>query len=306
VTVAVAALCGFPNDVVIIAAEDHMITAGDVEFEQPQPKMWKIGPCCVAMLYGLIAAQGEIALEIELRIKRENVESIGKIAALFGEQQSEYIRREAAIDVLAPLGLSVRDLVDGQSEIGAGHVRDLSKQMQVYYEASGLSAELGGAIILGVDSEGAQIYRVEHGHATFMNTVGFAVAGSGRWHAESQFMFSRYARHWKFPDALSLVYAAKKRAEVAPGVGSETDIVFVTGNPRNVIHARADSDLVIGLEQIYQSHKKKMDEDFAAQHQSVATFFAEFLKKNSSAPAPATAPPEQATPTQKLELPPKG
>jgi hypothetical protein len=62
-TIAIAALCGFPNDVAIIAAGDHMVTSGDVEFEQPQPKMWRLSPNSLAIFFGLSAAQGQICLE---------------------------------------------------------------------------------------------------------------------------------------------------------------------------------------------------------------------------------------------------
>ena len=48
-TVAIGALSGFPNDVLAIGAADHMITVGDIEFEQPQPKMWKLGNRAVAI-----------------------------------------------------------------------------------------------------------------------------------------------------------------------------------------------------------------------------------------------------------------
>lgn len=40
-----------------------MITAGDIQFEQPQPKMWTLHGQAVAMFYGPSAAQAAIAAE---------------------------------------------------------------------------------------------------------------------------------------------------------------------------------------------------------------------------------------------------
>ena len=96
---------------------------------------------------------------------------------------------------------------------------------------------------------------------TQLDGVGFVAAGSGQWHAESQFMFSRYTREWDLPEALSLVYAAKKRAEVAPGVGKlETDLVVIFSHPPNTLHFNAGSPLVKELEEIYSKGREKRDE----------------------------------------------
>jgi len=85
-----------------------------------------------------------------------------------------------------------------------------------------------GTIISGIDDEGAHLYSGENGNMMCDDAVGFAAIGAGHWHAQSQFMFARYVRSASAAKALYLVYAAKKRAETAPGVGQETDM-FVMG-----------------------------------------------------------------------------
>ena len=301
-TIAIAALCGWPNDVSIIAVADHMVTSGDVEFEQPQPKMWQLHTSCVAVFFGLSAAQGQIASRAEAWIASQRVVEIATVAEIYAFYLRDYVRREAEADLLAPLALKSADLVKEPPVVNATLIQQLSKQLQAYYDSSGLSDDLGGAIIAGVDGTGAHLYLIEHGKVRFMDSIGFVAAGGGQWHAESQFMFSRYTRGWEFPDALSLMYAAKKRAEVAPGVGPETDIVIITTKPPNVIHTRSDSDLVQGLESVYQEHKRKLDEDFASQHRAVKTFLTDlFAKAASNAPPP---PPPPQPPVQPAQLPP--
>jgi hypothetical protein len=57
--------------------------------------------------------------------------------------------------------------------------------------------------------------------------IGFLAIGIGSWHASSQLMQVRYSRGWQFGQAIALAYAAKKQAEIAPGVGPDTDLYIV-------------------------------------------------------------------------------
>lgn len=83
-------------------------------------------------------------------------------------------------------------------------------------------------IISGVDETGAHIYIVNDGDPICRDGVGFAAIGGGARHAESQLMLGRHAWNSPASETLLLAYTAKKRAEVAPGVGTFTDL-FVCG-----------------------------------------------------------------------------
>ena len=106
VTVAIAAMCKSDGWQAIIAAEDHMITAGDVEFEQPQPKIWKQGPYAIAMLYGDTAAQAEVSLATESEIMSQGITDIGEIASRYSDNLMAYVQRSAEASVLNPLQLT--------------------------------------------------------------------------------------------------------------------------------------------------------------------------------------------------------
>ena len=56
-TVCVAAICG---DSSIVGASDRMITAGDVEFEPPQTKLWNVSSSIAVMIAGDASLQMEI------------------------------------------------------------------------------------------------------------------------------------------------------------------------------------------------------------------------------------------------------
>ncbi|HKF53591.1 MAG TPA: hypothetical protein VKB26_14850 [Candidatus Acidoferrales bacterium] len=296
-TVAIAAVCKMQGGTAVIAAEDHMITAGDVEFEQPQPKMWRQGPHAVALMYGDAAAQAEIANASELEVIQRHIVDVSEIAKVLYRSLRSYVRRLAESDVLGPLGLTTDSFLNHQS-FGSQIYSEIIRQLQDYYRKSGLHYGFGGAILIGADGIGTQghVYKIEYAQRVWVDRIGFAAAGAGQWHAESQFMFSRYTTEWDFPEALSLLYTAKKRAEVAPGVGAETDIVVITTNPRNVIHFDMTSPLVAKLEEIYQAGKQRHDEATAWQHQEVRKYIEPFLSQNPIPSAPAGGAPG-ASPT---------
>jgi hypothetical protein len=88
------------------------------------------------------------------------------------------------------------------------------------------------------------------GDVECLDTVGFAAIGIGRWHANSQFMFAGHDRFKPIPETLLLTYAAKRRAEVSPGVGEGTDM-FTIG-PRLGSHVRISPQIVDDLGKIYR------------------------------------------------------
>jgi hypothetical protein len=65
------------------------------------------------------------------------------------------------------------------------------------------------------------------GSVNCCDDVGFAAIGIGAWHAKSRLMQGGYINNMFFAPALAVLYAAKKAAEIAPGVGRATDIQIV-------------------------------------------------------------------------------
>ena len=110
-TIALAALCGFPRDIYIIAAADRMVTFGDVEFEQPQPKMWPLHANCFAVFFGLSDAQAQIASKTADHVAEQSITDIAATAELYAWFMRDYVRREAEADILAPLALKSADLL---------------------------------------------------------------------------------------------------------------------------------------------------------------------------------------------------
>ncbi len=95
------------------------------------------------------------------------------------------------------------------------------------------------------------------GEIACYDSVGFAAIGYGRRHAESQFMFARYTSAARPTDAILLTYVAKKRAEVAPGVGMATDMFIIASLGTN---AFIDPQTIGGFDEIYKTMQTKQDE----------------------------------------------
>jgi hypothetical protein len=302
VTVAIGAICQWEKAAAIICLEDRMVTSGDVEFEQPQAKIWKQGLYAVALMSGDLAAQNEIALNTERAIGNKDW-TTEAIAQRYSIELHAYVHRLAVRAYLEPLGMTHQDFLTSQSALSTEFVGTLTRQLQDYYYDSGLKNDLGGAIIAGSDAEGAHLFKVTYRDVMRMDRIGFAAIGGGSWHAESHFMFSRYVGGVDFPSALSVAYAAKKRAEVAPGVGTETDIVIIGTAPRAVYHVGFGMPMVTSLEEIYSRTKTKHEKADADQHGEVSALI-DVLKAQSTPstppqpvhPAPE-APPDPAPPT---------
>jgi hypothetical protein len=127
----------------------------------------------------------------------------------------------ATNQILAPLGLDHTTFITRQREMSDGFISDITSAI--------VNLQAGvETIFAGLDDTGAHIYKVDDSGMTCCDSVGFAAIGSGARHAESQFMLANHSRNSSIVDTLLLTYIAKKRSEVAPGVGEETDIFFIS------------------------------------------------------------------------------
>jgi hypothetical protein len=105
-------------------------------------------------------------------------------------------------------------------------------------------------LFCGVDMTGPHIYMVYNDQVGCYDNIGFASIGIGARHANSQSMFQGHTPQSSVPETLLLAYTAKKRAEVAPGVGTETDI-FAIGPQFNSYVESLNPDLRAKLDEEY-------------------------------------------------------
>lgn len=224
-TVCIAAIC---EDNIIIGASDRMITAGDIQFEPPARKAFGMTSSIAVMFAGDAALQIEVGQAVQLRVNAHiqafpNVWlSVRELAQMFVEERNAVKLRRAEAAVLQPLGLTAETFRQGLHGFGPDLMKTVAADLVQF------AMPYVGWIVCGIDDTGAHIYTIHDGALTCQDQVGFAAIGYGGRHAESQFMLAEHAKHRSIAETLLLIYTAKKRAEVAPGVGGGTDI-FTAG-----------------------------------------------------------------------------
>jgi hypothetical protein len=107
-------------------------------------------------------------------------------------------------------------------------------------------------------------------------------------------MFAKHAGTKQFPETMLLTYSAKRRAEVAPGVGEDTDMVAVFGTG-GLSHISEDQ--LAELERCYTGVRQRTERAIARGDEQVKSYFQGLLDAAAAAAATKTA--EQAAPTAK-------
>jgi 20S proteasome alpha/beta subunit len=86
-------------------------------------------------------------------------------------------------------------------------------------------------IVAGIDGTGSHVYYVGHpGTMVSFDKIGYNAVGSGASHVAIKFALDCLHPNTLLGDVLLAVYAAKRAAEVAPGVGQETEIKVISSS----------------------------------------------------------------------------
>jgi len=108
-------------------------------------------------------------------------------------------------------------------------------------------------MLLGGIDDKAHLYIIgEPGTYRSFDEVGFCCVGSGDRHADPVFAFYRFSAKLKTSEALKIAFEAKKRAEMAGGVGKETDIWIMRKN--GIYEVTQDT-----IKRLEESHAKQED-----------------------------------------------
>ncbi len=225
-TVCIAAICSWDSNAhTIVGASDRMLSASDVKFEPPQMKLFQFSDHVVALVagdpYAQIAICNKAVRAMKVRESRgKAVTSVHETAELYSEAFTAVRREKAETLYLKPLGLDAHEFIVQQREMQG----DLVSRLVHDLTNCPLDSE---TIIAGMDKDGPHIYVVrDPGTLDCANAIGFAAIGSGKAHAEAQFMQAKHTKDALFDATLLQTYIAKKRAEGAPTVGSFSDLFF--------------------------------------------------------------------------------
>jgi hypothetical protein len=232
-----------------ITATDRMITSGDVQYEPRQLKMAFMNRQTVILVAGDYSLHSQALRNTSRQIQTIPEAQPENIASIYGKAIQAIKRQEAEDIYLAPIGLNTDMFLAQQRELSDSFVNRITNQLQDY------RGEDVDALVVGADENGAaQIYGLDtQGMMHCYNDVGFAAIGIGAWHARSRMMQTGYTSTLTFAHALAITYAAKKSAEIAPGVGATaTDIHLIFRDSIELLRPDV-ADRLKNLYDVYES-----------------------------------------------------
>ncbi|MEZ6029745.1 MAG: hypothetical protein R3C46_08335 [Hyphomonadaceae bacterium] len=250
-TVAIAAKCWWSyqdhsSGWGLVAASERRLTTGDTHHSLPSMKGMGFGYRTWMLASGAIQAHSHLG-----RLLLGSFPSLGaegdettcwQLAQEYGELFKKYRQDRAESDVLTPLGYTTESFLDKMQNVPEAKAIEIMNRLEDYrldFEALFLGYdERREPCILEVDSRGK---------VTNHESLGYGSIGSGSAHANAHMMFTGYKPIGNQFDAIWSVFCAKKRAEAAPGVGPETDLVWVNKNGVGAVDVR----IVAKLEAIY-------------------------------------------------------
>jgi hypothetical protein len=331
-TVCIAAIC---ESSIIYAAVDRMMTSGDVEFEpdldsipkyefptplkhqaNTNPKIVPITNSITAMTAGDSGLQTEITQQLYHTV-RKRIESDPQRLVLVKEVVDDYVEiynktkmNRLRNSVFAPFGLTEDTFFSKQSQMSKEFVAEITKQIREF-ETYFINMHGVDTIFVGIDDSflgavGPHIYTVvksSNGDGVICcDSVGFAAVGSGARHAESQFMLARHSRYASLPDTVLLTYLAKKRSEVAPGVGKGTDMFTIGPIPGSFAMLDMVEDFDLGkIDSIYKSIENGQSKVLRKAKEKSHKYIDDFIKgrvvkfhqaqQQTPLPKPEIAPP---------------
>jgi len=243
-TICIAALCswlhgtkadGTPDfGMAVVTAADRMFTdAGlEIEYETGQGKWAAFGKRVIILVADSLPTQSEILGQLRGSIVDQENITAREVADLYSGLVLKYKREEAEKLFLAPYGMTMESFAESMQDNPNNLIMDLAQRV--------LEHSIGvEAIVAGVTAQGdGALYHVNgSGIITSHLDVGFVSIGSGHYHSNSFLTSRRYWNRWSYRDAVCAVYAAKRQAETAPGVGRQTDMILVNREGWDLVEA---------------------------------------------------------------------
>jgi hypothetical protein len=251
----------YPDETVgpaIITASDRMLSdiGLGIEYESSRWKVGVLGTHHMILVAGALSFNSLAVSQLTLALRDNPAASTYDIASLYGSIVSKLAFERAFKRILSPLGVQA-DTHNGLKGIeGLNLDSSLLLQLSDQMQAETIDCE---AIIVGCDARECSLFRVDsRGIVARHDDIGFVSIGTGGIHASGYLMQEPYDHRTGFNEALLTVFLAKKRAELAPGVGRETDMFFVNGDGVNKVDERIMGSLERCASDIQKSKKSQL------------------------------------------------
>ncbi|MDD4859767.1 MAG: hypothetical protein PHR56_06140 [Dehalococcoidales bacterium] len=224
-TVCIAALYG--NGAGCVLVSDQMITAHfpmGYEFENDEvEKIVKIQDTGLihALISGNVLFANEVIQKAKEQLTAKGVNVVDVVADIVRDSYRDVRLMHASRNELESRGLNLQTYYQRQQSLFQPLVQILDNALRTY--------DLGVQfLVAGKGEKSCHVFSVTNpGDSICHDTLGYAVIGSGAPHAMYHLIESGYKKSMNKDDVLKVIKAAKKRSEVAPGVGKADREVII-------------------------------------------------------------------------------
>jgi len=206
-----------------------MISTPDIECEMDDPKIQSVTDSIYMMYSGDAAVFGEVFQDLLTVVRTKDdkgaVLTVPEVARIWSRQYTEARYRRAESTVFAPYGLDRRTFVERLTTLDPKLIEKIISEL-TKVKIRGVEVLIAGTDRRHGDHLPCIWQRIDE-EVFCADQLAFAAIGTGARHAESELLTSGFTWLLSLPDAMLSTYLAKKKAEVAPGVGEKTDIVII-------------------------------------------------------------------------------
>ena len=240
VTQLVGAIC--EDGKAIVAVADRMVTSSAFRYEPGMSKGYMLTDTAFVMMAGgteTASAIAQAAYAAVTQKQEKYVAAMAREVALAFRAQRE---REVVERYLSKYGIrSLQHWHEVQGQLREDLAQSIAAQIAMHK----VGVEL---MVGGVDTAGAKLYvTADRAESQPYTRTGYCCVGSGSVHAATTLARCKYDSTFGLNEALYVAYEAKKRAELAPGVGPETDIFVIDAGGLRI----PDRDARLDLKGIY-------------------------------------------------------
>ena len=248
-TVCIAALCDAADEPRAVIATDRMVTQpGFMEFEHAGSKMVELTQQAAVMVAGNTLDGMRLVTEAAAAALPDD---IAELAADLGQRYA-IARNARAGQILGAHGLTFESFHQMHGT--------MNPQVVMMLEGAIEQFDLGVELLLaGVDATGAHIHTNGNpgGGNQRHDPLGWAAIGIGAPHVVTSMAAFGHGAHEGYKQTLFKVYASKRRAEVAPGVGRETEMAVIASDGTK----RLDAAVLDKLQLIYNDYRSITDRE---------------------------------------------
>jgi len=250
-----------------VAAADRMVTWGLTEFEHEEPKLNSVTDRAVILASGDALRAAKVIRGVKAELPAGV--SVEKLSELTTEQYCKQRDQQVELEQFRSRGLTREKFYRGESQpLQAQHFFGIDQFVLTY----NWNVEL---LVVGLDEDGSHLFSVGHPAGTMhdWSPIGFHAIGTGGVQAiQSMIGFSHSSRR-TLAETVFAVYASKKRAEAAPGVGKDTDLAIIS---QNGVRRLTQIELA-ELEKAFQNYVKPVSKETLDQ-------VSDLLEKRKNAP----------------------